>query len=223
MKELFYKPLKIKHPDTDIFISSDLHLHQTCERWSNPLWKMRGYNSVAEHYEGMIQNWNSVVTNTSVCFLLGDSVFGVNGEANLKELFYRLNFHHLYLMPGNHYSGWRQIYESLPDNILQIGSKTVVFCPNYLEAIINGKSVVMSHYPLVSFNGQGGGSYHAYGHCHQNLKKSEAGPLMDKLRAIDVGVDGFPVPLSFKQFREILDQRPLKTYDHHDSETANPF
>lgn len=226
MKSLFYKPIKITHPDDDVFVTSDLHFHQKCDSWDNPLWKMRGYNSIQEHYDGIVKNWNSVVKNTSIVFNLGDSIFQSNGKENLMKMFHDLNFHWMFIAPGNHHSGWGQVFSELESNILQAGEKTVIFCPNLFEAIINKQPVVFSHYFLASWNGQSsskGGSFLLNGHSHQTLLKGELADYISRVRAMDVGIDATGFPFSFKEIKDKLNKITPYAPDHHDSKTANPF
>jgi calcineurin-like phosphoesterase family protein len=224
MKSLFYKPIKIKHPDEDVFIWSDFHYDHD-PKWSNPLWKLRGFNSVREHNSELIRRWNEKIKPTSVVFLLGDTCFGKDSERNIRHLFDVLNFHYLYLCPGNHTSGYKQLIEGCDQNILQIGEKTVIFCPNYIEALVNGKSTVLSHFPILSWNGQGGGSYHFFGHVHSKLHLSEVGKkyLDSNARCLEVTIEKFPSPPSFLELKGVLSGREKVSFDGHDSNTQNPF
>lgn len=226
MKSLFYKPIKINAPDEDVFITSDLHLHQLCDNWDNPLWKMRGFSSVQSHLDGIIKNWNSVVKNTSIVFNLGDTIFQKDGEKHLMEFFHKVNFRHMYIMRGNHGSGFDSVLGKLSENILQIGEKTVIFCPNYIEAIINKQSVVLSHYFIGSWNGQNsskGGSYMLHGHSHQSLLNGELASYISRVRALDVGIDATGFPFSFKEIKEKLEKITPYAPDHHSKSTQNPF
>ena len=224
MKSLFYKPIKIKHPDEDILFWGCIHKNHKCERWDNPLWKQRGYNSVEEHDRKNIENWNSKASSYTIGVLLGDNLFGSGGKSAFDDLINSLTFKWLYAMPGNHYSGWWQAFESAEQNILQYGEKTVIFLPNYAEFIVNGQSVVCSHYPHISWNGQGGGSYMLYSHVHGNLDKSELGRLYVKTgRNMEVSVEKYPSPVNFKEIRGFMSNREVTSPDHHDKSTQNPF
>lgn len=128
-------------------------------------------------------------------------------------------------MPGNHYAGWRQIFEHCQENIYKINdNKKVIFVPNYLEAFVNGHPVVMSHYPILSWNGQGKGSFMLYAHVHGSLQKSELGRLYQKTtKSLEVSVDVNKYPLDFSEVRAALENKKIKQVDHHGSETQNPF
>lgn len=224
MKSLFYSPQKIKHEASDILFWGCMHIHHD-PKWAIPIWKQRGYNSSQEHDAGLISNWNKKASDSTIGFLLGDNMFGAGGAREFESVIGQLKFQTLYVMPGNHYAGWHQSFESVDQNILWIKTKQVIFCPNYLEMIINGQSVVSSHYPVLSFNGQARGSFMLFSHVHGNLEKSDVGRayLNSKCRAYEVSVEKNPSPPSFKEISEILKKREPVSFDHHDSSTQNPF
>lgn len=225
MKFLFYRPLKVDAKEKEILFWSDTHFNHACLHWEVPLWKARGFDSVEEHNEGLIDRWNQVCSKDSIVFHLGDFIFGKESIQNFSNIVQnRLNFKALYSLPGNHYSGWKQIFESLNGNVWKINeNKTVFFVPNYLEIYANGVPMVLSHYPLASFNGQAKGAIHLHGHCHSNLAKSELGPLIYKTKTLDVGVENCPFPVDFGYLKERFIHQPTLTYDHHDSKVLNPF
>lgn len=226
MKELFYKTLTIKGDEENIFFWSDLHYGHECKNWSEPLWKKRGFQNLQDHDEVLVERWNKTLLSDSIIFMLGDIMFGENGGKRLPELLNKLNFKTMYLMPGNHHAGWRQVFEGMEGHIFYpidgSDTKRVIFCPNYLEVFINGQAVVMSHYALISWNGQGGGSYMIHGHSHSTLYGTEMGNLLYKARIIDVGVENCPYPISFGQVKQKFAVEAV-SFDHHNKNTQNPF
>jgi calcineurin-like phosphoesterase family protein len=224
MKDFFYKPLKVNEKEENILVWGCLHYGHDPTSWEVPLWKMRGYDSVISHNIGIKRNWESKANHNTVGFLLGDTIFGMNAEYRLKALFEELSFKALYVMPGNHQAGWKQLFEASEDGVLHLNSeKKVFFVPNYLECVINGQSVVMSHYPVASWNGQSKGSIMIHSHCHGNLYHSEVGKSLYKAKIIDVGVEKCPAPLNFREVRKIFNDRENVSFDHHDNKTQNPF
>lgn len=226
MKDLFYKPLKIKGSDDSIWFWSDLHLGQKCLRWPEPLFKKRGFATLEEHDETILNNWNAKVGPNDTIFILGDIIFGEGAFFKLVEFFNKAQFKTCYLMFGNHHAGTKQLFESLPENIYNVNEKAdkqVIFVPNYLEAFVNGQPIVMSHYTLASFNGAGKGSWMVAGHSHGSLKNSELGKILYKSKTIDVGVENFSSPVSFKDLKEYFQNIKPITFDHHSGETQNPF
>lgn len=225
MKELFYKPLSFKNIDPkNIFVWSDLHLGHDKEF----LWKPRGFNSVEEHDLAIKQRWQSNLNDESIIFILGDIMFGHNAEQRLLEFFNEVPFKICFLMAGNHSAGFKQLIQQSNDDLeLWIDpvdeTKVVQFIPNYIEAYIGGLFYVMSHYPILSANGQGKDSFGGmlHGHCHSNLYKNDYAKEIYKGKMIDVGVENVPEPLSFDKLKKMFDKRENLSYDHHNNKSTN--
>jgi len=90
-----------------IYFTSDLHF---CH--NKPfLYEPRGFNSIEEHDETVIKNWNSVITNDDEVYILGDLMLNDN-ENGIKKLQQLKGKIHIVL--GNHDSSVRQdIYKVL--------------------------------------------------------------------------------------------------------------
>jgi len=224
MKDLFYKPLKINAREDDILFWGCIHMHHNPIHWEIPLWRQRGFESVEEHDWTLIENWNSRANKNTIGFLLGDTMFGKGGSEKFKKLLNSLTFNTLYICGGNHTAGFSSLLNEIDGNIYIFSKKTVVFCPNYFEAFINGKSVCLGHYPVLSFNGQSRGSYMLFAHVHNNLSKSEIGRLyLEKARCFEVSVDANKFPVTFKEIKNKLDNKNIISFDGHTSDTQNPF
>jgi calcineurin-like phosphoesterase family protein len=219
----FLKPVKFNVPEKDIFFWGCLHLNHD-PKWEVPLWKMRGYNSASEHFYEIKENWKCKLDKNSIIFLLGDTVFGHNAEETVLNFFKEVPFQTCYMMGGNHTAGWKQLLEKSDENCEYIidENKKLILIPNYFEIIINGHSVVLSHYPIVSWNGQGKGAIMLHAHVHGSLEKSEIGKLLYKTKIKEVSVEKTKLPLSFNEIKRKLDKLTI-TYDHHGPETNNPF
>lgn len=224
IKDLFYKPLKIKGDPNNILLQGCLHYNHD-PVWENPIWNQRGYKSAKDHNEGRINNWNAKADQDSIGILLGDNFFGQGGAEGFKNLLRRLNFKTLYLCAGNHFAGFWQLLNECKENIYEFENKTVIFCPNYFEAFINGKPVVCSHYPVLSWNGQSKGSYMLFAHVHGRLKDSKVGRmyLESGAKCLEVSVEVNPFPLTFTEITRILEKREPVSFDHHGKDTKNPF
>lgn len=224
MKYLFYQPLKIVAKDYEICFWSDTHFNHKCEHWEIPLWKARGFNSVEEHNEGLIKRWNEKSNQKTTFFHLGDFIFGYDSIVHFKNIIRRLSFKDLYIMPGNHCSGWKQVFEEQKSNVWNVDEgKRVIFIPNYLEAYINGQPVVMSHYPILSFNSQSKNGICIYGHVHGNLIKNEIGKLYAKARTLEVTIENSPSPMTFGEVRSFFKGREPVSFDHHAQDILSPF
>jgi len=223
MKDCFYKPVKVTAKDHDVLFWGCLHYGHD-PKWPVPLWKTRGYNSSREHDEGLIANWNSKSNNNTIGFLLGDTIFGHRADERLLELFRILKYKTLYILPGNHQAGYKQLLESCKgfpensdyNNLLQIDNKDIFFVPNYLETYVNGQSIVMSHYPILSWNGAGKGAYHIFSHVHGNLNRSELGRLyLNTGLNYEVSVENCPRPITFGELRAEMRKKIKSCPDHH--------
>lgn len=225
LKDLLHKPLKIKGLDENILVWGCTHFGHLCEKWDIPIWKRRGFDSVEEHDYKLIDRWNEKANENTQGFLLGDVIFGYNAEERLKSILKRLTFKDLFVMSGNHVAGYHQLLNSIENNELFLdGGKRVVFVPNYLEAFINGVPVVMSHYPILSWNGAARGSIHLFSHVHGSLSNSELGRLyLEKSKCLEVSVEVNPSPLSFADIRRATKNKEGFAPDHHTKDTQNPF
>ena len=225
MKNLYYTPVRVDNKNHKILFWGCLHYRHN-PKWDIPIWKMRGFNSSEEHDLAIIERWNMKASDSTVGFLLGDTVFGYNAETALKDMIEnRLMFKELYIMPGNHQAGWKQLFESCAGNIYYAahGGK-VVFVPNYLEAYVNGQPIVMSHYPILSWNGQGKGSWMLYSHVHGSLGRSELGRIYQANgRSREVSVEMAKEPLTFGELKSELERKPKWSPDHHAEAGSTPF
>lgn len=214
MKFLFYSPIKVTHDIEEILFWSDCHFGHKCEKWPVPLWQARGFSSVEDHDEQLIERWNSVSTPNSVFFHLGDFIFGTDTIERFKRHVQSLKFKTLYMMPGNHCSGWKQVFEEQRHNLWDLrDGRRVIFIPNYVEVVANKQPIVLSHYPLVSFNGQGIGSWMLHGHCHGNLHDTEVGNLLYKAKVKDIGVECTTQPITMAQIKQEFDRKDALNFE----------
>lgn len=230
-----YRKIKITHPENDTWFVSDIH-HNHARDF---IYKPRGFVSVDEHDDTLVHNWNTHLTDRSVCAHLGDVQFADPDGSRLKALLRRLKFRTLYLMVGNHVSGQLQLYketiaarfpDALVDGVLAYEvyplahkvdgnpNKEVIFLPTYAEFSIGGQFIVCCHYPVASHNKQGHGSLMLSGHCHGNfaLTHKDTGRGL----RLDVGIDSFGRPVSLTEIKAHLRGRELDVVDHHGREEA---
>ena len=211
--------IKFKTSEKNVHFISDCHFGHD-RSW---LIEPRGYKSIQEHDEGLIEKWNKQVQPHDVVWSLGDFIFLKGADERMEKIIRRLNFSTLYLQPGNHTAGFRQLKEKYGRRYVLEDGRIVEFRNDYDEILVDNRGMVLCHYPIVSFNGQGGGNIHVHGHCHNKLVGTEIGNLLYKGRILDVGVEAFGRPISFKEVVDIVDGRGIVTFDHHDSKTQNPF
>ena len=190
---------------------SDLHLRHDRAFIYAPA----GFNSV-EHMNAEIRHrWCSAVTSETHLFLLGDTAFGTDSGDYLLDFLNGVPFGTLYLMAGNHDTAFRDLLRKFPDGSFKIGDKQVHLIPNYFEIEVGKQFIVLSHYPIISFNKQARGAFHLHGHTHGNLHKDGVMRVIYTGRVMDVGTVLTPRPISFLQVNSILGQVKPVAFDHH--------
>lgn len=128
------------------FYISDMHFNHTniiklCKR---------PFDTVYEMNETMIHNWNAKVHEDDTVYILGDIGF------HCYELITRLHGRKI-LIIGNH---------DKPKEAYATGLFSCV--TDYLEIMDKNVKIVLSHYPIVEWNGMYRGTIHMYGHIHNN-------------------------------------------------------
>ena len=138
-----------------IWFTSDLHQHFNHDK--DFIWKARGFESVQEMNEALIERWNSIVQKDDIVYNLGDVFLGTDKEQSL-EMVSRLNGQIHYTI-GNH-DGDKKIEatKQLPNTAdVQFGyrlkhKKTTFLC---------------THYPTVVGNMTFDNVWNLHGHTHQ--------------------------------------------------------
>lgn len=91
--------------------------------------------------------------------------------------------------------------------------KNIVFCGDYMEAIIDGQYICMFHYPVDVCNEQRGGAFMLCGHSHYSYPKTRADCQENK--RLDLSWDGHLRPLSIKEVKAIMANKGIVGVDHH--------
>lgn len=124
----------------------------------------RGFETVERMNEYMISQWNSRVKNQDEVVILGDFSLGNGEETN--RILSRLRGRK-YLIIGNHDRYLKESTFSL---------EHFVWTKPYAEMKDNRRKVVLSHYPILFYNGQYNrnakgipSTYMLYGHVHNTL------------------------------------------------------
>lgn len=117
----------------------------------------RPFKNVDEMNKTIINNWNSIVNDEDIVYILGDFSFkGKNADYYAKQLKGRK-----ILIKGNH------------DKIDKESRKCFEKILNYAEIEIDNQIYILTHYPILSWNKMYGGSIQLYGHLHKNSKYFE--------------------------------------------------
>ena len=126
-----------------IFVTSDLHFNHDREF----VWKARGYNSVEEMNEDIVENFNSVVGKDDDVYILGDLCLGGGSPITLaknKNLIESLNGM-LHIIRGNHDTNQRVIMYALCKNVVDEVKWADML--NY-----KGYHFYLSHFPTLTGN-----------------------------------------------------------------------
>lgn len=123
---------------SNIYFSSDLHFcHQRAF-----LYEPRGFSSIEEHDETIIENWNKIVKPEDTVYLLGDIVLNDN-KSGIEKL-NQLNGA-IYYIRGNHCSNARCVLYKEQTNMIPL-------CGDFFTSWaslekIKGYNLYLSHYP----------------------------------------------------------------------------
>lgn len=137
----------------------------------------RPFPSIPAHDAALMERWNETVGPEDEIWHLGDVALARSPE-RVAELLAALNGRK-HLIVGNNDG---------PATIEAPGWESV---GHYAELTVEGRPLVLCHYPFRTWNGMGKGRIDLHGHSHGKLK-----PMT---RQYDVGVDAWefrPVPLS---------------------------
>lgn len=141
-----------------IFFTSDLHFGHD----KDFIWKERGFNSVEEMNNAIVERWNAVVEPEDTVFVLGDLMMG---DSSNIEWIKKLNGT-LGIIAGNHDTVKRlEEYCKLP-NVVYHG---------YAFLLKKGKrNFYLSHYPTITKNGDAPGiPWNLHGHTHSRERFCE--------------------------------------------------
>ncbi|GAA4213459.1 hydrolase [Sphingomonas endophytica] len=144
-----------------VFFTADTHFgdHRTINIQRRP------FASVAEMDELLIARWNAVVAPGDIVWHLGDVARRADAVPALLARLHGTK----HLLRGNNdpdgtaaATGWASVGD-------------------YAEIALDGRKLILCHYPFRSWNGQHKGALNLHGHSHGRLK-----PMP---RQFDVGVD----------------------------------
>lgn len=180
---------------SDIWFISDTHFSHNRVQEFCP--NTRPQESLDEHDELLIQNWNRLINKRDRVYHLGDVAFG--SIAGTEMLLSRLKGD-IHLIYGNH------------DRALKAPkfSKYFVSRQDYKEIRVDGQKVCMFHYPIHEWNQCHRGAFHLFGHVHASYGQVRG-------RSLNVGIDNRPggdmCPWNWDEVKALLDAKEIIT--HH--------
>lgn len=201
----------------NVWITSDTHYgHKNICRgvteWRNqkgeiPLERVRDFDTLEKMNDTIVNNINSVVGQNDWLIHLGDWSFG--GFENIQKFWNRLVCKNIRLVLGNH-------DHHILHNKNDIQALFYGVNPYDVLRVTKGTSLILFHYPILSWDGLGKGNIHLHGHSHLDVnKKIGAG------RRMDIGIDGHPEFRPYHLMTEVvprMTKREIKSeliYDHH--------
>ncbi len=150
---------------------------------------IRGFASVEEHNEVIIERWNNTVGVKDTVFVAGDAVMGRRSIS--LQLYTRMNgIKHL--ITGNHDDCW----SGHPNSWAKHGEYKKVFASiqPFLQVTIDGQLVLISHFPYTAdsihrpqynqYRLRDEGNWLLHGHTHSSVRRTSA-------REIHIGMDAW--------------------------------
>lgn len=177
-----------------IWFTSDNHFyHKSILKFAPNTRK--SHTDVDAMNEEMIKIWNNTVSDHDRVYTLGDFSFGKSKDT--ENILRRLKGR-IHLIKGNHDHWLNQESEKYFEAVY-----------DYKKITIDGKKVVLFHYPIFEWENMHHGSYHLFGHVHGNTTVPG--------RAMDVGIDARHQKdmglWSWEEIDAILSKRKIRT--HH--------
>lgn len=168
-----------------IYFLSDTHFSHDREF----IWKNRGFNSIQEHDETIIKNFNSLVKPNDTVYFLGDFTWG-----DPVVYFKQLNGNNWHFIHGNHDNN---LYQALKST-----GRLKSYSHGYSDIVIDKVKFTLSHFPMLSWEKSHWGAILLYGHLH-----GRAIPIQGKM--LDVGIDNIKnYPISLDEVLEIAKSLP---------------
>lgn len=148
----------------------------------------RPFSDVNAMDDTMIARWNEVVGPQDTVYHLGD--FAYRAARQASEYLDQLNGE-IHLVAGNH-----------DQLLLKQDAHRFTSVSNILEIEVDGKTIVLCHYPMREWNGAWHGTWHLYGHTHGRMDDVPFG------FTLDVGADAHDFrPWSMEEIAEIFATR----------------
>jgi len=146
-----------------IYITSDPHYgHKNyvygTSKWEDREHSCQPFDTVEEYNEALIADINSKVGKDDILYILGDVSFG--GVQNVKIFIDKIICRNIVLIYGNHDHNIKKLKE-----LQQLFTATY----DYLEIsnpLDEEARIILSHYPMESWNGKEKGWIHLHGHTH---------------------------------------------------------
>lgn len=153
----------------NVFFLADLHIGHKNILFHQPNriegMSLKDKEDVEGHDAYIVNMWLSQTKENDHIYVLGDMIMGSQEFAMyiLKRL--KSNGCKIHLLVGNHDKNIKKMYNMFESVDL---IKRVIFKKNEFEFLNEDFEVILSHYPLKSWEGKCRGSMNLYGHVHNN-------------------------------------------------------
>lgn len=143
-----------------LWFTSDLHFgHRNVIRFCE-----RPFENEKEMGEKLIENWNSVVGDNDIVFVLGDT-FWFNDSRGIKKALSQLKGKTIYMLPGNH-DDFEHYHRVDDERIVLCPDVVVLWLQEYGQKKI--QEIWMSHYPMMTWPHRDNGAWQLFGHIHSS-------------------------------------------------------
>jgi calcineurin-like phosphoesterase family protein len=230
-------------PTCNVWFSSDFHLKHQGPKGGTPLWQSRGYKDPQHMTQMIINKVNELVKPDDYLFYMGDWCLNTNEyefendlvqincrnimllwgnhnnpvqrvyEREVAKVASQINGDIRWYDPSDKEHKFRDTSWYGKVEIYPFRYKNVVFCGDYMEAIIDGQYFCMFHYPIDVWNEMRHDAYMLCGHSHYSYPKTRHDCLENK--RLDLSWDGHLRPLSLKEVKAIMDKKGMFVLDHH--------
>ena len=180
-----------------IYFTSDFHLsHNNIRTYCN-----RPFDSVKEMDNTILSNLHTTLKKGDILYFLGDLSMGQVGVQRFLEDVKTIGVE-VHIILGNHD---RDLQNFLSRNRNFYPVRSISDIKNI---ILEGQSVTLCHYPMLTFNKSHYGAWQLYGHHHNgnfhaNIPPAVAGKRMN----VGVDVNNF-MPVSWEKVKEYMSHQP---------------
>lgn len=185
--------------DQTLWFTSDLHFgHRNVIRFCE-----RPFENEKEMSEKLIENWNSVVCDNDIVFVLGDT-FWFNDSRGIKKTLSKLKGKTIYMLPGNH-DDFEHYHRVDDERIVLCPDIVVLWLQEYGQKKI--QEIWMSHYPMMTWPHREKGSWQLFGHIHSKVDRVDCvdQDLPLHWNQCDVGCDFWDYkPVELDMIRQFL-------------------
>lgn len=197
----------MKYEQQNIYFIGCTHFyHKNVIRFDN-----RPFKDIDEMNYELITRWNSVINKNDIVYHLGDLSFS-NVELT-KQITDQLNGRIHFIM-GNHDRMRDIIKLNRFERVYEYGTEIWIKDEDLnKDKQIGYQQMILSHYPILSWNREHYGSWMGHSHCHGSLMKSN--PEYYKRKVIDLGSNNIDyTPISYLQVKEIMKTKEVMMSHH---------